>query len=317
MNSNAVWEMSRTYSGQSDPIQREAQYEKLLQQLGVEPSRFHQELQMTSRFVQTHRDVSYLRRDVALHSHTFFEILCCCSTCGMEYLVGTERYRLQAGDIVIVPPGVSHRPIFPEMLPEPYQRYLLWVSPEFFERSQPLIQGTPLTQGLPSHLLRTAGTRWNYLPELFEQGVLESEGRDDCWEMAVLGNSVTLLTHLIRAIRSGSGRLKAEEPGLVDQVLTYAEAHLAEKITLADVARVFYVSESTISQTFRKKMGVSFYKCVTQRRLIAAKALIRDGVPLEAISSRVGFSDYSSFYRAFRQEFGVSPRDYRAAVIPR
>lgn len=317
MNSSAIWALSREYAAEPDPIRREAQYEKLLQQLGVEPSRFHQELQMNNRFVQTHRDVSYLRRDVALHSHTFYEILCCCSTCGMEYLVGTERYRLQAGDIVIVPPGISHRPIFPEVLPEPYQRYLLWVSAEFAERLQPLMQEQIFDQGLPSHLLRTAGTRWAYLPELFEQGVLETEGRDDCWELAVMGNSITLLTHLIRAVRSGASKLKAEKPELVDQVITYVEAHLTEKITLADMAKVFYVSESTISQTFRKKMGVSFYKCVTQRRLIAAKGLIQNGSPLEDIPEQVGYRDYSSFYRAFRQEFGVSPRDYRAVVAIR
>ena len=59
-------------------------------------------------------------------------------------------------------------------------------------------------------------------------------------------------------------------------------------------------------------MGVSFYRCLTQRRLIAAKTLIGENVPMEEVSRRVGFSDYSSFYRAFRQEFGISPQQYRA-----
>ena len=58
-------------------------------------------------------------------------------------------------------------------------------------------------------------------------------------------------------------------------------------------------------------MGVSFYRCVTQRRLIAAKALILDGHPLENVGQQVGFSDYSSFYRAFKQEYGIPPRQYR------
>ena len=58
-------------------------------------------------------------------------------------------------------------------------------------------------------------------------------------------------------------------------------------------------------------MGVSFYRCVTQRRLIAAKGLILEGTALEAVAGRTGFSDYSAFYRAFRQEYGISPRQYR------
>ena len=57
-------------------------------------------------------------------------------------------------------------------------------------------------------------------------------------------------------------------------------------------------------------MGVSVYRYITQRRLIAAKSLIGQKLPLEEISQQVGFSDYSTFYRAFKQEFGISPRQF-------
>ena len=80
---------------------------------------------------------------------------------------------------------------------------------------------------------------------------------------------------------------------------------------MADTAQRFYVSESKIGQTFREQMGVSFHRCVTQRRLIAAKNLIAEGVGLEQLCEQVGFSDYSTFYRAFKQEFGISPRQYK------
>ena len=105
--------------------------------------------------------------------------------------------------------------------------------------------------------------------------------------------------------------LRAEKPELLDQVMVYVERHLSEKITLAEVARHLYVSESTITQAFRKRMDVSFYRCVTQRRLISAKALIEKGMTLESVAEQVGFSDYSSFFRAFKQEYGISPRQYR------
>ena len=93
--------------------------------------------------------------------------------------------------------------------------------------------------------------------------------------------------------------------------MAYIEMNLAEKITIRDTAKHFYVSESTIRQTFRQKMGVSFHHCLTQRRLIAAKQLIEGGCVLEQVAAQTGFSDYSSFYRAFRQEYGISPRQYR------
>ena len=88
--------------------------------------------------------------------------------------------------------------------------------------------------------------------------------------------------------------------------LTGNQAHLSH-----DLARKFYVSSSTLSHLFKQKMGISIYHYVTQRRLISAKNLISKGMALEQVATRVGFSDYSAFYRVFRQEYGISPRQYR------
>ncbi len=60
-----------------------------------------------------------------------------------------------------------------------------------------------------------------------------------------------------------------------------------------------------------QKMNVSFYRCVTQHRLIAAKRKIVEGQPLESIYSHLGFSDYFTFYHAFKGEYGISPRQFR------
>lgn len=280
-----------------------------LKSIGFEPNRFYQELEMTSRYVDTHQDISVSNSQVHLHSHTFYEILCCQSTCDVEYLVGAERYRLQKGDVVIIPPGISHRPLLPEHMTEPYRRDVMWLSQEFAATMPHL-----LTEEIEKNpqLLRIAGTQWEFISDLFRNGVREYEQHRLGWEEAVMGNSIQILVYIRRALNDRSASpLRVEQPELLDRVLVYVEEHLASKITLADVAKHFWVSQSTITQTFRNKMGVSFYRCVTQRRLIAAKTLILQGLPLEQVNERVGFTDYSTFYRAFKQEFGISPRQYR------
>lgn len=280
--------------------------------LGIDPGSFYQELEMDSPYVDTHRDISYSNANIHFHSHAFYELLCCRNNCEAEYLVNSERYKLQKGDIIFIPPGISHRPLLPETVLHPYARDVLWISETFMKSIIPLFPEISGDHFSHPGLLRTAGTRWEYICDLFRQGVSEAENAIPGWEAVVCANALTILAHLDRASQDIYAKpLLAEKPELLDQVLAYVEVHLAEHLTLKDISHHFYVSESTITQTFRKKMGVSFYRCVTQRRLISAKALIERGIPMETVAEEVGFSDYSSFFRAFKQEYGISPRQYR------
>lgn len=294
------------------PPKSEQEMNALMRAAGLEPGSFYQELEMSDRYVDTHRDISSANSSVSLHSHDFYEILYCENSCDAEYLLGGDRYRLQQGDILIIPPGVSHRPLLPARMSEPYQRLVIWVSRELMEQ---ILQDADVSLQpslLQPHLLRTAGTHWEFLGRMFLNGVRESEQRAPGWRTLVLGNTITLLTYLYRVTTDkGTAPLPAEKPQLLDQIMAYIEQHLAEKITLAEVAHQFWVSSSTISQLFHDKMGVSFYRCVTQRRLIAAKILILQGLPLEQVGRQIGFADHSTFYRAFKQEYGISPRQFR------
>lgn len=296
-----------------DGIQAHKEMERRMQEAGLDPGSFYQELEMTSALVDTHRDISWSNAKLQLHSHSFYELLWCAECEGVEYLVGSERYRLRKGDLIFVPPGISHRPLLPEKMEKPYKRYVLWLSPRFMELYAGLYPGTFSDKQAKPSMLRTGGTHWERLGELFLAGVRESEQQPDGWEAAVVGNTLTLLTRIKRATDAQSARtLEAEKPELLDRIMAYVEARYPEDVTLESVARESFVSESTVSHLVKEKLGVSFHRYLTQRRLIAAKTLIGQGVPLEQVAGRCGFRDYSGFYRAFRQEYGISPRKFRS-----
>lgn len=282
-----------------------------LQQLSAQPGMLYQELEMDSEYADCHRDTSFADTNVELHSHSFYEIISCRTSADVEYLVGTERYRLRRGDVVLVPPGVSHRPLLPERMAAPYVRDVLWISEALMTHV-----GDRVSLSRPG-LLRTEGTQFEELCRILSDAVEESQRRPSGWELSVVGLALHFLALLSRAMEDTVHLpIAAEKPALLEQAMSYIEKNLSRRITLEQMAKHLFVSTSTISQSFRKTLGISFYRYVTQRRLIAAKTLIEQNVTLEDVASRTGFQDYSGFYRAFKQEYGISPRQYRNLQQP-
>lgn len=303
-------ELFENQTGESGKELTNQEIQKLLCENGVSEGNLYQELEMDSTLVDVHDDISTSRDEVQLHSHTFYEMIYCYSG-NVQYLVGMQRYRLQRGDIVVVPPGISHRPLFLDQLTEPYHRSVFWISSEFREH---LIQHFPeLKRGTEHYLFRTGGTQWENLSAFFQTAVQENERREPGWQAVVIAQAELLCVGIARA----SVKIRppqSEQRELLDEIILYIENNMTDKLSLGQTAQHFHVSESTVSQLFRKRMDVSFYRFVTQRRLIAAKNLIQTGTSLEQTAAEVGFGDYSNFYRTFRREYGITPAAYRQLV---
>jgi AraC-like DNA-binding protein len=121
------------------------------------------------------------------------------------------------------------------------------------------------------------------------------------------------MKEMIRKERPSTAQRKTD---MMAKITAYVDEHLQERITLKIIYTQCGVSVSTVTQLFQKKTEGTFHAFVTDRRMERARTLIQQGLPLEAVGRAIGYQDHSTFYRAFRQTFGISPREYRKQMHP-
>ncbi len=246
-----------------------------------------------------------------------YRIFYCKNPNGTQIMVEGKAYTLSRGDILLIRPYVRHGYVSYGKTEEPYVGYAVTVSEEYVHQLMERERSEYRNLQDSHRLLRTQGTLWERINGLFAMALEEFSHQAVGWEAARMGASLTLLIQLVRlSLVDPNEGLKSEKPELLAGILNYVDRNLSEKITLEDTANKFFVSASTITHLFNQEMNVSFYKYVTQCRLGMAKTLITEGIPMEKIAVRVGFGDYSAFYRAFKQEFGMSPRQFAKRTSP-
>lgn len=258
------------------------------------------------------KDKSMSSESVTLHSHSFYEFIYCTRTKGVIYLIGSEQYVLQSGDVVCVKPEISHRPIFPQNMDGSFDRIIIHVSSDFAKE----ISEKYLEKGedLVSHfLIRTKGSPDEArIRDIFESSHDESFNKPIGWKLRLVCNILQLLCFTSDSVNHKNLVVPPlEKVELTDKIIDYIETHYTEKLTLESVGKKFYVSPSTVSHLFSDKLQTSFYRFVTERRLAESQNLILKGYALEEVGITVGFSNYQNFFRSFKKYFGLSPSEYK------
>jgi AraC family transcriptional regulator len=177
-------------------------------------------------------------------------------------------------------------------------------------------------QAVPGRCIRDA---WGVQDELVNQiglSVLsEMRSPTPTGRMLVETSSLLLAARLAHShfetgtIRSPIRSRHGLDDGRLRRVLTYVEEHLAEDISVTDLANVACLSTFHFTRAFAASMSVPPHRYVSQRRLESAKAMIAAGrASLEEIAFHCRFSSQSSFTRAFRRATGMTPAEYRRTL---
>jgi AraC family transcriptional regulator len=103
-------------------------------------------------------------------------------------------------------------------------------------------------------------------------------------------------------------------PAVRRRVAEWIDAHLAEPISVGDLAAQAALSEHHFARMFRVSFGVAPHAWVLSRRLAHAKGLLRTTLSLEQVAQACGLASASHLVRRFRTLTGLTPGQYRNAL---
>lgn len=257
------------------------------------------------------RDVGV--EEMEYHYHEFDKIVIFLSGTA-SYIIEGRSYFLEPGDVLLVSHHLIHKPIIDPS--DPYERVVLYLDPGFIRahstKDADLTACFRLARRRQFALMRPEGEQRQQLHLLLEQ--LERALADRGFGSGLLARTcfLQLLIHLNRVMdRDHTDRDKSasRHDPKIERVLSYINEHLSEDLSVDLLAGQIYTSKYHFMRRFKDLTGCSVHRYITQKRLLAAAALLRSGVSAQTACARCGFQDYSAFQRAFRRQFGTTPRD--------
>lgn len=253
---------------------------------------------------------------VEVHHHDFYEVYFLLGG-QVSYWVEGRVLHMTPGDLLFINPLELHRPLVdPE---EPVcERFVLWISQDFLEElSTPQLSLSSCfdtTRPNYSHLIRPTAAERAVLTARLGELVRESYGKDLGSDISARGIFLQLIVQLNRLARRDDGQREDEQlSDLVRNAMQYIGENLSTGLSLEQVAGQLFVSKYHLSHAFSREVGVSMYRYIMLRRLLMARQMLMAGEQAGQVCRSCGFSDYTSFYRAFKSEYGISPRQFTNA----
>ncbi len=105
---------------------------------------------------------------------------------------------------------------------------------------------------------------------------------------------------------------RGETASALDTAVAWIDEHLAEELSVRDLAASCYVSADHLTRLFKKKYGMTVSEYIQDKRITLAGELLRRGdQTISMVANTVGFGNYSYFTEQFKKRFGVTPREYQ------
>ena len=244
-------------------------------------------------------------REFEWHYHDFHKIIVFVSG-KVTYHIEGKTYQLKPQDILLVSQGAIHKPEIDPSIP--YERYIFWIrddlsSPELNtcfqkanDRSFNLIR---LDSALQEKLK-------DLLPEI-EHSLRDTQFVDSILSKALFAQFMIYINRIFLKSSTAPDQKSYSSDSQVEQLLKYINRNLSENLSIDHLAERFFFSKYHMMRKFKKETGYTIHNYIISKRLLHARSLIAQGIPVMKAAMQSGFQDYTAFVRAYKKQFGTVP----------
>ncbi len=257
-------------------------------------------------------------QSVSPHVHDYYEFYF--PVAGkIEMEINGKHTPLSSRSVVIVPPGTVHRAVT-ENDERSYCRYVFWVSASYYSRMIARL-------GEMSYIVKRAESDGKYIYHfkeheyavikskilrLIEEESISRYGKD-IFANIMISDLIMTLSRF--AYEQDHPKRKEKETDMIQAMIEYIDLHLDEDLSLETLGEQFFISKYYAAHEFKERTGMSVHQYIIKKRLERCADEIKTGKAVSRVYSDCGFADYSAFYRAFKKEYHLSPKDYQKVYL--
>ena len=245
------------------------------------------------------------KKDFSYHYHDFHKIIVFISG-KVTYHIEGKAYHLKPRDILLVSQGAIHKPeIDPSV---PYERYIFWIRDDL--SCQELNTCFQKANDRSFNLVRADSALQERLKDLLpeiEQTLQNKPFGDKVLRNALFTQFMIYINRIFLRTSSSPDKKTYSSDTQVEQLLKYINRNLSENLSIDQLANRFFFSKYHMMRKFKNETGYTIHNYITSKRLLMARSLISQGMPVMKAAQASGFHDYTTFVRAYKKQFGKAP----------
>ncbi len=249
------------------------------------------------KYTETNQKIHF--HEIDIHTHDEFELYINLSG-DISFLVENTLYPVSRGDVIIARPGVQHHCIYRSEKPHK----LFWILFDC-KKNQAILDF--LQQDFRENFISPRDDLREELLSLCEKLHSQTLSKEEQLY------SFFRFFAILRESRNEQPFTGSSLPQDLTEIISYINRHICEELSVAEIAKHFYLSQSTLERRFKQTLKITPLAFIRKKKLFLATQMLRSGESVIKTSLNLGYNDISYFIELFKRNYHCTPHEYKLA----